>query len=373
LRSSRSCRNKGRTGAILAVDTKPSTSNADPLLTVGNLMKKNITPKQSFILFQALLGAFFISILGLWRFYIGQPFQGVFDLSLSAIFVLFGYLATKNRFYLLSSRLFAVTYTLAVWVVIQFIGEIGLYWAFATSVAVFFASSRKEAILVAIATYVICFASVYQSTEIQVIFTFTATYTLVVFFCFHFSNRMLTDNARLMSEATTDPLTQVGNRRLLDDTLNEIGSDDTAEIYQSMLMIDVDHFKDVNDRLGHTAGDAALKTIAKALETSVIAKKGKLFRYGGEEFVIILPHDFDKALSIAEEIRTLATETPINTEKDLFVTLSIGVTTITPQGKPRDWIRAADDAMYQAKSTGRNKVCATKSTFSLSPQDTLLT
>ena len=127
-----------------------------------------------------------------------------------------------------------------------------------------------------------------------------------------------------------------------------------------LCLVDIDHFKRINDEHGHAAGDAVLRQLAEILRHASRAED-MVFRYGGEEFVAILTNAPLKiALQIAERIRTQVEASPFKWEgRRILVTLSIGVAIAS--GKDADGealIRAADAALYQAKQSGRNRVTA---------------
>ncbi|MDP2783804.1 MAG: diguanylate cyclase [Sulfurimicrobium sp.] len=156
-----------------------------------------------------------------------------------------------------------------------------------------------------------------------------------------------------------DGLTGLYNRRFLSERLEEEYS--KAERYEtplSILIMDVDFFKRVNDTFGHQVGDNALIAVARVLQQSV-RESDLVGRYGGEEFVVLLPHtDLDKALTVAEKIRLAVSETPIEGMGERRLTISIGVAGF-PDTKVADMnelVRKADEALYRAKEGGRNQV-----------------
>jgi len=165
--------------------------------------------------------------------------------------------------------------------------------------------------------------------------------------------------AKLHRMATTDPLTGVSNRRhFLHRCQHEI---DRARRYNSdlaLLVLDLDHFKSVNDRHGHAVGDAVLKSITAAGNAS-IRTVDLLGRMGGEEFGILLPETgIETAAFVAERLlHTIAARpTVVNAERSVFVTASIGLTVARPEDEnPYPLLARADDALYRAKSNGRNR------------------
>jgi diguanylate cyclase (GGDEF)-like protein len=126
-------------------------------------------------------------------------------------------------------------------------------------------------------------------------------------------------------------------------------------------MSDVDYFKKYNDMYGHSAGDACLKAVGEALLKCVLRAGDFVVRYGGEEFVIILPYTDDSgACSVARQVLTQIRTLNIPHEKSLVtdhVTISVGITTISPTytDKGKDYIKRADEALYLSKQKGRNR------------------
>lgn len=172
----------------------------------------------------------------------------------------------------------------------------------------------------------------------------------------------LTRTRREMLDLTrNDPLTGVLNRRALDEALN------AAHEYwvlhrscYSVLMMDIDHFKSVNDQYGHDAGDIALKTVVGAAKA--ISRRDDIFgRYGGEEFLMLLPGTGSmEATMLAERVRSAIETTPaLLPEKrgQLSLTVSIGcVTCKDATDSLQDVLRRVDEAMYKAKASGRNQI-----------------
>ena len=161
--------------------------------------------------------------------------------------------------------------------------------------------------------------------------------------------------------ATTDGLTGLCNRRRLDEMFDlEWRRALRAQTPIALLMIDADHFKAYNDQFGHQAGDAALMAIAHCIRTTTQRAADVSARYGGEEFAILLPDtSTSEAVVLAERIRAslLALRTDQQGRPDSTPTVSIGAASMIPrQGlQPRDLIKAADTALYEAKSNGRNR------------------
>jgi diguanylate cyclase (GGDEF)-like protein len=170
-------------------------------------------------------------------------------------------------------------------------------------------------------------------------------------------------NRQLTELSYTDPLTGLPNRRFFDEVLTRVWRDanESGEAV-GLIMIDVDHFKEFNDAFGHSAGDKCLQSLASALRFSVRVETDTIARFGGEEFVAILPAASQaEALHIGERIRCNIAELqlphPSNSQRRI-VTVSLGVATC-PSARliqPPELLKAADSALYAAKSRGRNCV-----------------
>jgi diguanylate cyclase (GGDEF)-like protein len=162
--------------------------------------------------------------------------------------------------------------------------------------------------------------------------------------------------------AITDSLTLLYNRRYFEMRLdNEFKRSKRYGTAVTIMLIDIDHFKQVNDTYGHTAGDRVLTAVAACIsnslrETEIIA------RYGGEEFIVILPHTrLPESWIAAERVRKAVEnhQTPFQSEGAIRVTVSIGMAQITAEDENKEaFTRRADGALYRAKQTGRNRVCS---------------
>jgi diguanylate cyclase (GGDEF)-like protein len=165
------------------------------------------------------------------------------------------------------------------------------------------------------------------------------------------------DMARI--HAQYDGLTGVLNRRTTLERLHEAhGSAFSANQPLSVMFVDLDHFKAVNDTYGHAAGDACLKTVVRTLQTH-LRHTDHIGRFGGEEFLVVLPGtDVDTAMHLAERMReqVAGLQVPYN-GKLISITTSIGVTTsLLTEHSPEDMVNLADQALYKAKNEGRNLV-----------------
>lgn len=198
----------------------------------------------------------------------------------------------------------------------------------------------------------------------------TLRYFLSMMLCLVVINIMLgvlaSMHARLIEQSITDGLTGAFNRRHMDANLGEV-----IERYRrtsapvTAMMIDIDHFKRINDRHGHEAGDKALTGLV-AIVRARSRRLDMLFRQGGEEFLLLLPDTrLAEALIVAENLRkVIARETLVPDER---VTVSIGVAELRADDSASTWMKRVDDALYHAKKGGRDRVVGTHLS-SLSPR-----
>jgi diguanylate cyclase (GGDEF)-like protein len=167
--------------------------------------------------------------------------------------------------------------------------------------------------------------------------------------------------ARLDAVARTDPLTGLSNRRHLDEVLGATSSQATCDEPCSVVAVDIDHFKSYNDSFGHGAGDEVLRVVATLLMSGTRAGD-RVFRVGGEEFLVVLPGTTsDEALIVAERLRS---SIAAHTWPARPVTASFGVATMSgpgPQADKSDVLDAADHALYRSKQSGRDRVTRTPS------------
>jgi diguanylate cyclase (GGDEF)-like protein len=171
----------------------------------------------------------------------------------------------------------------------------------------------------------------------------------------HYEARLREVNAELHRQSFIDGLTGIYNRRAFDLHLVKAVADAVKRRDNvSLVMLDVDHFKHFNDDFGHAAGDEVLRRVAQSLQASA-RKNDIVARYGGEEFAVILPQtDAQNAHAMAQRLRAAVKETHW---ADRPVTVSSGVATQMERASAEALIAAADGALYQAKASGRDRVC----------------
>ena len=220
-------------------------------------------------------------------------------------------------------------------------------WAYLPLMAAFLIAPRWFGI--ACATVVIALVAVWPGTGESVVdrVTFAAVAAMVSFFSLIFASSVYQRHDELRLEANVDPLTGVGNRRALDEQLGLLGEREGQSESDALILLDIDHFKRINDRFGHAAGDRVLVDLVEILQRC-IRRSDRVYRLGGEEFVVLLsgiePGNIESAVrKVMYEIRS-GLRGP-----DDGVTVSMGATKIEPGEESNAALARADEAMYRAK------------------------
>ena len=161
------------------------------------------------------------------------------------------------------------------------------------------------------------------------------------------------------TQATLDALTQLFNRAAFDQEIDKVAT--LGLLLGSepcLVMVDVDHFKSINDKHGHPVGDEVLRAISDNLVRHFLRKEDFVCRFGGEEFAIVIrDSEVDKVKARIERARATLAATPVKTTSGpIAVTFSAGLTPLVPGELPNQWIERADRALYAAKHEGRNRV-----------------
>lgn len=194
---------------------------------------------------------------------------------------------------------------------------------------------------------------------------FIATFCAVVMMSFiHEYSRqqsyeqLIEASAELDKQARTDPLTQLPNRRDIEDRIKyECKRTSRSNLRYSLLVCDIDYFKQLNDEHGHECGDHVLVEVSKTLNY-IMREQDTVSRWGGEEFLILLPDtDYNGAKCVAEKVRSKIEKLKIKyDDKTIHITISVGIGTSDSRCEIKEYIRKADEHLYQAKNKGRNCV-----------------
>jgi diguanylate cyclase len=303
----------------------------------------------------AIAIALFITPFAIINFINGNTYLG---LAVTGVIVTFGAdglaIHLKKRppipfTFLLVPTIFAIGLSLKT----QGLG--GALWCYPGVLLCYFVLPRRLAIGASLALLAAAAPTVLitHGQDFAIRFTVSLALTIIVIY-------IITDVIRdlqreLLDQAVTDPLTGAYNRRQMEFTLDEaLERHKRTRAQASVLLIDIDHFKSINDQLGHDAGDRVLKSLVLLIKNRS-RKLDRLFRMGGEEFLLLLPDTpLAAAMKQAENLRGRIAES--NFLKNRTVTVSMGVAECRPEMAQDAWIKLADNALYKAKQSGRNRV-----------------
>jgi len=234
-------------------------------------------------------------------------------------------------------------------------GIYGALWCFPAVLLCYFVLNRTMAIAGSAALLALSSPMVYESLGLGVALRFAVSLAITVVALTIITDVIRALQRELTEQAVTDPLTGAFNRRQMAVSLGEaIERSHRTGAPAAVLLLDIDHFKLINDQLGHATGDRVLKDLVKLIGNRT-RKLDKLFRMGGEEFLLLLPDTpAASAMIQAESLRLRVAESGIL--KDRALTISIGVSEYKPGQTREEWTKDADTALYRAKEGGRNRV-----------------
>ena len=234
-------------------------------------------------------------------------------------------------------------------------GHAGLYWAYPAAIALFFLLPLKEAGACNILFVTVMAVTSFLKFSEADFWRITFSLGLSCVFAMVFACLVARMQQELTTLATTDTLTGCLNRSQLADILNsQIQMRERYERVSSLILVDLDYFKVINDQWGHLAGDKVLKELALRIRKR-LRENDQLFRIGGEEFMIVLPETRQKdADSLAHQLLSSISATPFL--EDIRVTASAGLAEVSQGETWSIWLNRADQALYTAKHQGRNQI-----------------
>src|SRR5690554_6920478 len=240
-------------------------------------------------------------------------------------------------------------------VVGMIVGDPGLFWLYPCLVTTFFLVTPKIAIVLNIASVLVLmsFGEAFSS-QVQM-WSFASTAVVVSACAYVFAYRNQDQRERLEHLATIDPLTGVKNRRSMDEELDAAAANaERSGLPYALVMLDIDHFKKINDVYGHGVGDNVLTDLVALIEHNT-RKSDQLFRYGGEEFVLLLPgvdgSSLQTVMNNLQQVLRRHLKYPGGP-----VTSSFGVALLGHGESVESWLARADEALYQAKEAGRDRI-----------------
>lgn len=238
----------------------------------------------------------------------------------------------------------------------EMLGVVGLFWMYVAIVANFFLTTNLRFATVFTVLIMILLAVTGKSFENSAqLWSFLATGSLIALLSYIIAQQYSLQRRRLEHLATIDPLTGALNRRSMEQEL-QMAVEEYARSHAPMavILMDIDHFKLINDRCGHEKGDQVLQAFASLVMQNT-RHIDRFFRYGGEEFLLLLKSSqADEAIAIAEKIRAVVASNDADVLQG--VTVSLGLATACAGEAVEQWTSRADAALYTAKNQGRNRV-----------------
>jgi diguanylate cyclase (GGDEF)-like protein len=235
------------------------------------------------------------------------------------------------------------------------LGYVTAYWSYPLAFIIFFVQPLSHARVMAFIMASSLIGSAFYLFEIELVSRFALTLIMLMMFCDVFVRVLMTMESKLSELAIRDPLTNAHNRRYM-NYIMEMTIEETRREFgpATIVMLDIDHFKKINDQYGHAKGDTVLIKLVNLLHQRQ-RKLDYVFRSGGEEFVMILRNTgLQQALSLAENLRVNIEGTELlEGEK---ITVSLGVAEYQTGETEVEWLHRADELLYEAKDRGRNCV-----------------
>lgn len=296
-----------------------------------------------------------VSGFAVFRLFTGDIFGALVNAAivvLVAVIIGFSILFSNSR---LAGLLFALATALGVAASALVFGSTALFWAHLVMWMNFVLTDRRWAVFINLVVVIVVITAPGIFDARLAIVTFLVTAFLISAFGYIFAWRLGNQQAQLEQIASRDPLTGVGNRRSMRKDLESAISDyRLTDRPYTLLLLDLDHFKVLNDQHGHDAGDQALCAFSELLRAS-IRSGDSVYRFGGEEFVILFRNTgVQGAERIARGLHETTSGAVLGAAGQ--IRFSAGVAVLQPGEDINSWLRRADRALYQAKQQGRDRL-----------------
>jgi diguanylate cyclase (GGDEF)-like protein len=314
---------------------------------------RKLTVEEILPLILSAAGALGVLPFAVIRFMQGEFAVGLLDVTIVAGFSFLGYFVYRTRHVRVASVLIAFICLAGVLSTVYLNGPGQVYWAYPAMLVAFYLLRVREAIVVCLLTTAALVPPLVPVMDPLTLATVVVTLIVTNAIAYAFATISRDQRDKLMALATRDALTGAGNRWALQRKLAEIiAAQARYNLPASMLLIDLDHFKQINDAYGHAMGDRILVNLTEIINLR-IRVTDSLYRIGGEEFVVVIEgQDLQKANHLAEQLRTLVEANELAPNRP--VTISLGVAELGNGESAADWLRRADEALYRAKRAGRN-------------------
>lgn len=306
-----------------------------------------------------LIALLFVPPFLVINFLQGRYFLAVVSLAIVAFFALIAWNCIHNRYYP-SFIFFGLVPTMIFFIAIalQQQGAMIAFWCYPIVLSFYFMLPERQAWISNIVFLIIIFPQTWYILEQASMLRFVVTILGVSAFSAMFVRVITVQQKMLEAQAVTDPLTGLFNRTMLNETFEQIIQQNRRTgTPMTLAMLDLDHFKAINDTLGHSSGDRVLRGVGEFLHKRIQRRTDKVFRIGGEEFLVLLYNtDIENGRQVAEELCSGFASLSLIPNRP--VTISIGVATLQPDEDGEEWMKRCDKNLYRAKLDGRNRVVA---------------
>ncbi|MBV1878616.1 MAG: GGDEF domain-containing protein [Pseudomonadales bacterium] len=263
----------------------------------------------------------------------------------------------RTHQYRLASLLLAIVYVFGVASMILIQGVSALHLFYPAVIVAYLLVAPNVALIITLTAVAVVTPALVGLMEFVPYFRFALSLLGCIFLTYFFATNRNRQRDELLEISRMDPLTGAGNRRALDQKLSE-----TIQLHQRkpmdscLLLLDLDNFKRVNDRLGHIVGDEILVRVTQVVQAR-IRVTDRLYRYGGDEFVVLATNcDLKTSLRLAEDLRALVERSEEGS--DSGVSISLGIAQYAESQTPDQWLISADQALFSAKRAGRNQIAS---------------
>lgn len=303
-----------------------------------------------------LVSMLIVTPFSLNNFIQGRYLLGGVTLVVCVLCLLNAWLCYRGRYHE-GINLFGIApaITIAIVTTIHELGVVASYWAYLGVLAIYFILPEKRAWIANIIFIIIVFPVAWGALDQAVAIRFFVVLLGASFFAFLSMGEITKQHYMLKEQAVTDTLTSLYNRSILQSSLEHaIHQSARTNTAMTLIMLDLDHFKKINDEYGHEVGDSVLKSVGELLK-KFFRESDMVFRIGGEEFLVLLHNtDVSKGVNIAEKLRVKLEQ--LSLIPGHVVTISVGVSGLQPDMGWKEWMKLSDDNLYCAKSNGRNQV-----------------
>lgn len=311
---------------------------------------------------KSFLGVACVSLVLLTPFSINNFVQGRYAMGFGSVLITcilaFNAWSTArhNRYYATLTLLGlvpSILFFLALSIKTQ--GMIGVFWCYPAAVTFYFILPERKAWFANAALLILILPLVWQVIEPRLATRLIATLTMISILSGIFIRVISEQQQTLKRQAVTDPLTGLLNRTLLPDTLAQTHAQSRRTgTPVTLVTLDIDFFKAINDSFGHDVGDRVIQEISQ-LVLSRIRLADRAFRLGGEEFLVLLHGtSAPEARQVAEELRGAIAQ--LQSIPNYPVTVSAGIAELQPSESWQAWMKRSDESLYRAKQSGRNRV-----------------